>query len=37
MTGTRILKQKFSQPIPRHREIKNSLAKHIVKMLKNDV
>ncbi|MBM4287023.1 MAG: type II toxin-antitoxin system HicA family toxin [Deltaproteobacteria bacterium] len=26
-------KTKISQPIPRHREIKDSLAKHIVKML----
>ncbi len=26
---------KMSQPIPRHREIKESLAKHILKMLKN--
>jgi predicted RNA binding protein YcfA (HicA-like mRNA interferase family) len=24
---------KMSQPIPRHREIKESLAKHIIKML----
>ena len=24
---------KISQPIPRHREIKNQLAKHIIKML----
>ncbi|MFH1995263.1 MAG: type II toxin-antitoxin system HicA family toxin, partial [Nitrospinota bacterium] len=24
---------KISQPIPRHNEIKNSLAKHILKML----
>ena len=28
---------KVSQPIPRHREIKDSLAKHIIKMLKDDV
>lgn len=27
-------KTKVSQPIPRHREIKESLAKHILKMLK---
>lgn len=27
---------KISQPIPRHREIKETLAKHIIKML-NDV
>ena len=26
-------KTKISQPIPRHREIKDSLAKHILKML----
>ena len=25
---------KMSQPVPRHREIKDTLAKHIVKMLK---
>ena len=24
-----------SQPVPRHREIKENLAKHIIKMLKN--
>jgi len=28
---------KVSQPIPRHREIKDILAKHIIKMLKDDV
>ncbi|MBL7152883.1 MAG: type II toxin-antitoxin system HicA family toxin [Phycisphaerae bacterium] len=28
---------KVSQPIPRHREIREILAKHIVKMLKDDV
>jgi len=28
---------KISQPIPRHREIENILAKHIIKMLKDDV
>lgn len=28
-------KTKISQPIPRHREIKKHLAKHIIKMLKN--
>jgi predicted RNA binding protein YcfA (HicA-like mRNA interferase family) len=27
---------KISQPVPRHREIKDFLAKHILKMLKND-
>jgi len=27
---------KVSQPIPRHREIKDILAKHIIKMLKDD-
>jgi mRNA interferase HicA len=26
-------KTKISQPVPRHREIKDSLAKHILKML----
>ncbi|MBC8490591.1 MAG: type II toxin-antitoxin system HicA family toxin [Bacteroidetes bacterium] len=26
-------KTKISQPIPRHREIKENLAKHIIKML----
>jgi len=26
---------KISQPIPRHREINETLAKHILKMLKN--
>jgi mRNA interferase HicA len=26
---------KISQPIPRHREIRESLAKHIIKMLKD--
>ena len=26
---------KVSQPVPRHREINNYLAKHIIKMLKN--
>jgi len=25
-----------SQPIPRHREIKDHLARHIIKMLQND-
>jgi len=29
-------KTKVSQPIPRHREIKDILAKHIIKMLKDD-
>jgi len=28
---------KVSQPVPRHREIKDILAKHIIKMLKDDV
>jgi len=28
---------RISQPISRHREIKDSLAKHIIKMLKDDV
>ncbi len=28
---------KVSQPIPRHREIKDILAKYIIKMLKDDV
>lgn len=27
---------KVSQPIPRHREIKKQLAKHIIKMLSNE-
>jgi predicted RNA binding protein YcfA (HicA-like mRNA interferase family) len=27
---------KVSQPVPRHREINDNLAKHIKKMLKND-
>lgn len=27
---------KISQPIPRHREIKENLAKRIIKMLRND-
>jgi len=27
---------KAAQPLPRHREIKESLAKHILKMLKNE-
>ena len=26
---------KISQPVPRHREIKEHLAKHIIKMLRN--
>jgi len=26
---------KVAQPVPRHREIKESLAKHIIKMLKD--
>ena len=26
---------KIAQPVPRHREIKESLAKHIIKMLKD--
>lgn len=26
---------KISQPVPRHKEIKDYLAKHIIKMLKN--
>lgn len=29
-------KTKISQPIPRHREIKEHLAKHIIKMLASD-
>jgi predicted RNA binding protein YcfA (HicA-like mRNA interferase family) len=28
-------KTKVSQPVPRHREIKEGLAKHILKMLSN--
>jgi mRNA interferase HicA len=27
---------KISQPVPRHREIQEQLAKHIIKMLSND-
>jgi len=27
---------KVSQPVPRHREIKEQLAKHIIKMLRDD-
>jgi mRNA interferase HicA len=27
---------KISQPVPRHREIQERLAKHIIKMLSND-
>lgn len=27
---------KVSQPVPRHREIKEQLAKHIIKMLSDD-
>jgi predicted RNA binding protein YcfA (HicA-like mRNA interferase family) len=27
---------KVSQPVPRHREIKDHLARHIIKMLSND-
>ena len=30
-------KTKISQPIPRHKEIKENLAKHIIKMLKNNI
>ncbi|MDJ0659213.1 MAG: type II toxin-antitoxin system HicA family toxin [Crocosphaera sp.] len=30
-------KTKISQPIPRHREIKEQLAKHIIKMLSDNV
>ena len=30
-----VLSYKVSQPVPRHREIKEYLAKHIIKMLKN--
>lgn len=26
----------ISQPVPRHREIKESLARHIIRMLRND-
>jgi len=28
---------KISQPIPRHREINDKLAKHILKMLRDDI
>lgn len=30
-------KTKISQPIPRHKEIKENLTKHIIKMLKDDI
>lgn len=30
-------KTKIAQPVPRHNEINDSLSKHIIKMLKNDV
>lgn len=26
----------ISQPVPRHRELKESLARHIIRMLRND-
>jgi mRNA interferase HicA len=29
-------KTKISQPVPRHREINDRLAQHIIKMLSND-
>lgn len=29
-------KTKISQPVPRHREIKDRLAQHIIKMLSDD-
>jgi predicted RNA binding protein YcfA (HicA-like mRNA interferase family) len=29
-------KTKISQPVPRHREIKENLAKHIIKMLEDE-
>ncbi|WP_041350583.1 type II toxin-antitoxin system HicA family toxin [Nitrosococcus watsonii] len=29
-------KTKISQPVPRHREIKDRLAQHIIKMLSNN-
>ncbi|MFQ6041314.1 MAG: type II toxin-antitoxin system HicA family toxin [Candidatus Poribacteria bacterium] len=28
---------KMSQPVPRHREIKEYLARHIIKMLKDEI
>jgi len=30
-------KTKVSQPVPRHREINERLAKHIIKMLSDDI
>jgi len=30
-------KTKVSQPVPRHNEIKDNLAKHIIKVLKDNV
>jgi predicted RNA binding protein YcfA (HicA-like mRNA interferase family) len=30
-------KTKVSQPVPRHREIKDNLAKHIKKMLRDEI
>jgi mRNA interferase HicA len=30
-------KTKVSQPVPRHREIKEQLAKHIIRMLADDI
>ena len=30
-------KTKVSQPVPRHREIKDNLSKHIKKMLKDEI
>jgi len=30
-------KTKVSQPVPRHRELNNNLAKHIKKMLRDDI
>lgn len=30
-------KTKMSQPVPRHKEINDNLAKHIIKMLKDSI
>jgi len=35
MIGFKILKTKICQPVPRHDEIKDILAKHIIKMLED--
>jgi len=35
-TGIKIWKQKSLKPIPRHSEINDNLAEHIIRMLKQD-